>query len=111
MGLFSLSKEEKEKKTAELIVLVKKAFDLRTKIFTNLIGTDIVDVETCDLIREYNSTMDNAYRLRKKIGHSIDNLTFDNGYSTIRIQSFFVSQKISIQAYPPHIKEKFRLPY
>ena len=111
MGLFDFIKVDKEKQTAELLTLVKKASDLRTKIFENLIGANDVDAQTDELIREYNAVMNNAYRLRRNIGHSIDNLTFDNGFSTVRIQSFFVSQKLSIEAYPPHIKAKFRLPY
>ena len=111
MGFLDFIKVDKEKQTAELLTLVKKASDLRMQIFERLIGTEVVDAQTDDLIQEYNSVMNNAYRLRRSIGHSIDNLTFDNGFSTVRIQSFFVSQKLSLQAYPPHIKAKFRLPY
>ena len=111
MGIFKIIKENEKKQVKELLILAKKASDLSMKLHDLQTGTNIIDVHIYTLIREYNSTMYIAYQLKKSIGHSANDLTFDDGYSTVRIQSFFDSQKTSIQTLPSHIREKIRLPY
>lgn len=112
MGIFNIFNGNKDEQVKELVELAKEVslemLDLTDNLRSN---NNIVSESIRSQMLAIGNKLNRAYDLKKNIGSQTDTIVFFNGYSDVRIPSFFFSQKMTATVIEQDTGVRFNLKF